>query len=109
LITIAVLLGGVFSVLSLKRELIPSLEIPVAVVVTVDPGASAQIMDQQVSEPIARAVTGVDNLVGTTASSSSGVSTVAIEMEYGTPVTEVTADIDHAVRQIENQLPEGAE
>ena len=59
LVTIAIAVFGWFSLGSLKQELIPSLQIPTAVVVAVDPGSSPELVEQQLTEPIEQAVSGV--------------------------------------------------
>lgn len=40
----------------LKQELIPSIELPQVSIVTAIPGASPEVVDEQVSEPISQAV-----------------------------------------------------
>ncbi len=62
LITLLIAAFGVFSMTQLRQELIPSIELPQTTVVTVVPGASPEVMDQQVSVPIAQAVTDLDGV-----------------------------------------------
>jgi len=54
LITLAMLLGGVFAWASLKQELLPNIAFPYVVVITPVPGASAQDVAVAVTEPVER-------------------------------------------------------
>jgi multidrug efflux pump subunit AcrB len=56
LITLAMLLGGVFAWASLKQELLPNIAFPYVVVITPVPGASAQDVAVAVTEPVERSI-----------------------------------------------------
>lgn len=66
LITVIIAAFGVLSLGSLKQELIPSIEIPSAAIVTSYAGASPEVVDEQVSIPIENALLGLENLESTT-------------------------------------------
>ena len=51
LVTVFIMLGGLVALGAMKRELIPSIQIPVAGVVTVVPGAGAGVVEDQVTAP----------------------------------------------------------
>ncbi|MGH3928360.1 MAG: efflux RND transporter permease subunit, partial [Pseudonocardiaceae bacterium] len=110
LVGLAALLVGIFGVISmtsLKQELIPSLQIPVAAVITPLPGASPAVVEQQVTARVEAAVTGVSGVTGMTSTSSGGVSAVTVEMEYGADPAQVERDLEQAVTEVPD-LPEGA-
>ncbi|MGH3923637.1 MAG: efflux RND transporter permease subunit, partial [Pseudonocardiaceae bacterium] len=110
LVGLAALLVGIFGVISmtsLKQELIPSLQIPVAAVITPLPGASPAVVEQQVTARVEAAVTGVSGVTSMTSTSSGGVSAVTVEMEYGADPAEVERDLEQAVTEVRD-LPEGA-
>jgi multidrug efflux pump subunit AcrB len=56
LITAIIAIFGFVSLGSLKQELIPSIETPQAAIVTTYIGASPEVIDKQVSQPIDTAV-----------------------------------------------------
>ncbi|MEY4043672.1 MAG: hypothetical protein RL529_1239, partial [Actinomycetota bacterium] len=66
LITIIIAIFGLISVGALKQELIPSFETPQAAIVTTYPGASPEVIDKQVSEPIESAVRALDGALNST-------------------------------------------
>ncbi len=109
LITILIAAFGVFSMTQLKQELIPSIELPQTTVVTVVPGASPEVMDQQVGVPISRAVADLENVEQVVATSSSSLSTVSIAYAYGADVDELRASVEQALNSLSGVLPSDAE
>ena len=109
LVTIAIAVFGWFSLGSLKQELIPSLQIPTAVVVAVDPGSSPELVEQQLTEPIEQAVSGVADVESVTSTSATSVSTTTVELTYGVDVDARAQDIQQAVDRIRSALPEGVD
>ena len=108
LITVIVAAFGFLSVGSLKQELIPSIEIPSAAIVTTYPGASPEVVDAQVSSVIERAVISLDGLESTRATSTTGVSVLRVSFEFGTSTKDVTERLNAALSSIDSQLPEDA-
>ena len=66
LITIVAAVFGGLALTNLKQELIPSLELPNLMVMTTYPGASPEVVENDVSTPIESAIQGVPGLEGTT-------------------------------------------
>lgn len=97
LITIIIAVFGLISVGGLKQELIPSFETPQAAIVTTYPGASPEVIDKQVSEPIETAVRALDGLVTSSSTSQSNVSIVRVEFEYGTSTAKVKESLNTAL------------
>ena len=106
LITLAMLLGGVFSWASLKQELLPDIQFPFLVVITPMPGASAQDVSTQVTEPIERSISSVPRLDHINSSSVNSISIVVGSFAYGTNVKETKAAIEANLATL--QLPSGA-
>jgi HAE1 family hydrophobic/amphiphilic exporter-1 len=97
LITIIIAIFGLISVGALKQELIPSFETPQAAIVTTYPGASPEVIDKQVSEPIESAVRALDGLVTSSSTSQSNVSIVRVEFDYGTSTAKVKESLNSAL------------
>ena len=109
LVTVAIAVFGVISLTSLQRELIPSLQVPMAVVVAVDPGASPQIVEEQVTAPIEQAVRAVANVEQVTSTSSTNVSTTTVRLEYGIDLDKAAGALQQAVDAVRGSLPSGVE
>ncbi|MGB7961364.1 MAG: efflux RND transporter permease subunit, partial [Propionicimonas sp.] len=84
---------GVYAAGALKQELIPSFDLPRGSVLTVFPGASPTVVEAEVSKPIESAVKAVSGVTGVTSKSSSGVSQVTIQWDYGLDSDKMAADI----------------
>ena len=63
LIAIVIAGFGVYAIPSLKQQLLPSLEFPGAFIGASVPGASPEIIEEQVTKPIEDAVKGADGKV----------------------------------------------
>lgn len=109
LITVFAAVFGVISMGSLKQELIPSLEFPQITVVSSLPGAGPEYLDKQVSEPLESALSGVEGLESSAATSRSGVSTVSLMFEYGTDLDRARGQVDRAISTVRPALPEDVE
>lgn len=108
LATAILIVAGVFSTTSLKQELIPSLEIPLAVVVTPLPGAAPDVVERQVTEVVEAAVGGVAGLEGTESTSSNSLSVVTVELAYGTDMQVAQQNLEQLLSRAATGLPAGA-
>lgn len=109
LITVFVAVFGVLSMRSMKQELIPSLEIPAISVVSVMPGASAEVVDEQVGRPLERALNIVEGLESSTSTSRSGLSNIQLGFEYGTDLDRARNQVERAISNVGAQLPDDVE
>ncbi len=106
LITIVAAVFGGLALTNLKQELIPSLELPNLMVMTTYPGASPEVVENDVSTPIESAIQGVPDLEGTTATSTTNASIVQATFAYGTNLATAEQKIQQAINRISGQLPE---
>ena len=100
LITLALLIGGVVSWSQLKQELLPDIQLPFVVVVTPLPGASAQDVSTQVTQPVERSIGSVPRLSHVNSSSVNSLSIVVASFSYGTNIKETIAAIDTNVKAL---------
>ncbi|WP_198410844.1 efflux RND transporter permease subunit [Microbacterium halophytorum] len=105
LITICAAIFGGLSLTNLKQELIPSIELPALVVVSSYPGASPDVVEDDVSTPIEEALQQVDGLDSSSATSSTNSSMVQAMFDYGTNMATAEQDVERAISAIPN-LPE---
>jgi len=108
-VTIFVLAFGLLSTGALKQELIPSLQIPVAAVITTYVGASPAVVDEQISRPLSDAVKGVTGLEKVTSTASSGTSVVTVQVKYGTDLDRVQSQLQTAVNRLQGSFPDGVD
>ncbi|WP_130099705.1 multidrug efflux RND transporter permease AcrD [Siccibacter turicensis] len=97
-LAILLCLGGSMAIFSLPVEQYPDLAPPNVRISANYPGASAQTLENTVTQVIEQNMTGLDNLMYMSSqSSSTGQMTVTLSFEAGT-------DPDEAVQQVQNQL-----
>jgi HAE1 family hydrophobic/amphiphilic exporter-1 len=109
LITVVVAFFGSLALTNLKQELIPSLTFPQLVVVTAYPGASPEVVNEDVSTPIETAVSAVPGLEATSATSTANLSTVSASFDYGIDITRIEQQVSLAVNRIRSTLPDGVD
>jgi HAE1 family hydrophobic/amphiphilic exporter-1 len=109
LVTIVVGIFGGVALTSLKQELIPSLSLPQIFILTTYPGASPDVVNDDVSTPIETAIQAVPGLDGTTATSNANVSTITASFEYGTDIATSEQKVQQAVNRLSSTLPESAD
>jgi HAE1 family hydrophobic/amphiphilic exporter-1 len=109
LVTVVAAVFGLISVGSLKQELTPSVQFPTIVVVTSYPGAAPEVVNNDVSGPIEQALRGVAKLESTSATSSTGTSTVVAQFEYGIDLSVTEQRVERAISRIAKFLPEAAD
>ena len=105
LITIVSAVFGGLALTNLKQELIPSLELPALMVMTTYPGASPEVVENDVSTPIEDAIQGVPGLESTTATSTTNASIVQATFTYGTNLATAEQKMQQAINRIGQQLP----
>ncbi len=109
LVCIAVAVIGAISMTSLRQELIPSVSLPQIQIVTTSPGSTSEQVSSRLSTPIEQSVRGLENVEKTSSTSQPGVSMVTVELTYGTDVARSANQVDAALGQIEDQLPDDAD
>ncbi|MES2866917.1 efflux RND transporter permease subunit [Microbacterium profundi] len=109
LITIVAAVFGGLALTNLKQELIPSLELPSLIVMTTYPGASPEVVENDVSTPIETAIQGVPGLESTSATSATNSSIIQATFTYGENLATAEQKMQQAINRISSQLPEEVE
>ena len=97
LLAVSVFLAGAYSWTTLKQELIPDIQLPFVMVVSPMPGAGAETVANQVTEPIEQAMINVPRLEGTQSSSSNSMSMIFAEFDFGTDVKAAVDDVERSL------------
>ncbi|WP_433721718.1 efflux RND transporter permease subunit [Actinoplanes sp. CA-051413] len=109
LIAVVITGFGIYTVPSLKQQLLPSLEFPGAFIGVVLPGASPEIMEAQVTKPIEDAVKGADGLDTITSTTREGSATIQVLFEFGTDLDNAVNQLTTSVNRIQPTLPDDVE
>jgi len=109
LVTIVVAVFGGITLTQLKQELIPSLTLPQLFIVTTYPGASPEVVENDVSTPIEDAIQTIPGLESTTATSNANYSNVTAAFSFGTDLATAEQKVTTAINRIRSSLPDGVE
>ena len=106
-ILVALIIGGlgVYAIPQLKQQLLPSLSFPMISVVSVYPGASPEVVEQQVTDPIETAVASLTGVEDVTSTSAESLSSIMITFDFEIEPDDMATTIDKAVGDLRSQLP----
>lgn len=107
LLTLIVTFAGIYSTTQMKMESIPDISIPYLIVSGVYPGAAPEQVMEEVSIPVEQAVESLEDVKAVYSNSSSNVSQIQIEYDYGVDMDEKKRELESAVDGI--SLPEEVE
>ncbi|WP_106399044.1 efflux RND transporter permease subunit [Actinocorallia populi] len=107
LITLGLLALGAYAIPTLQQQLLPNISVPATLVMAPYPGASPEVVEEQVVEPIESAVKNIDGLESMTATSRQGMATVALTFEFGTGTDTLLTEVRQAVNRVSGRLPAG--
>ncbi len=108
-LTVLLVLGGLYSYITIPKEAQPSIEIPNIVVTTVYPGASPDDIESLVTQPIELEVQSVNGIKEIRSTSTEGVSTVIIEFDPDVSMDDAFQKVRDKVDIAKADLPEDAE
>ncbi|MFB8404055.1 efflux RND transporter permease subunit [Streptomyces sp. NPDC055912] len=107
LISIVALVFGAIAIPQLKQQLFPSIELPMVSVLAPYQGASPDVVEKQVVEPLENNLKAVDGLKSVTSTASEGMALVMASFDYGDESTkQLVADVQQAVNRARAELPD---
>lgn len=84
----------------------PAIDPPVVSVRTSYPGANADIIESQITEPLEKAVNGIAGVKNITSSSSQGTSNITVEFDLSIDLEAAANDVRDKVSQAVRSLPD---
>lgn len=103
-----VIILGIVSLTKMEMELMASIDVPVALVMTSYPGAGPEEVESLVTEEIEGAVANVEGIDSVTSTSSDGNSMVIVRFDYGVNLDDSVTDIRDKLSTIKAKIPEDA-
>ncbi|MEQ8409366.1 MAG: efflux RND transporter permease subunit [Gammaproteobacteria bacterium] len=97
---------GIMSFNQLPLREYPDTSPPVVSVSTSYPGASAEVVETQVTELIEDQINGIDGIEAINSSSVDGSSRISVEFEVGTDIEAAANDIRDKISRVTRALPE---
>ncbi|MFD9036386.1 efflux RND transporter permease subunit [Streptomyces sp. NPDC059567] len=107
LMSIVAIVFGAIAIPQLKQQLLPSIELPMVSVLAPYQGASPDVVEKQVVEPLENTIKAVDGIKGVTSTASEGSAVIMATFDYGDEGTkQLVADVQQAVNRARAVLPD---
>jgi multidrug efflux pump subunit AcrB len=106
LMALAVVGLGLWATLTQRQELLPSTQVPTAIVTATYQGATPQIVSEEVAEPIETALTAVNGVTRVTSTSYNNLASLTVEWEYGLDSARMADELRAAIDGVRSNLPE---
>ena len=103
MVALAVLILGVVAYLKMTPDLMPNMDYPYVIVVTSDPGASPESIEEEITKPLEKSLATLDQLKNITSTSQNSVSMVVLEFENGANMDSLGIDIQQQISALEGQ------
>ncbi len=100
LIILAVFIVGWMSYSDLPRENMPEVESNIVTITTVYMGASPEDVEKMITNPLEKAVSGLENLTNYSSVSASGYSMITLEYEYGISMEDALAEAKNEITKV---------
>ncbi len=102
-VALAILVLGVVAYLKMTPDLMPNMDYPYVIVVTSDPGASPESIEEEITKPLEKSLATLDQLKNITSTSQNSVSMVVLEFENGANMDSLGIDIQQQISALEGQ------
>ena len=104
---VLIIILGVVSFTNMTVDLLPSMNLPYALVMTTYPGASPEEVEEVVTKPVEQTMATVSNIKNIQSVSSENSSTVILEFDQTANMDSVTIEMRESLDQISGYWPEG--
>ena len=104
-LTVVLVLGGIYSYITIPKEANPSIEIPNIVVTTIYPGASPDDVESLLTQPIESEIQVINGIKAIRSTSTEGVSSIVVEFEPDISIDEAFAKVRDKVDVAKAELP----
>ena len=109
LAVLALFVFGFSSLMGLRLELMPDMEMPMKIVYTVYPGADSESVDDLVTSIIEDKAGSLSGVKSITSRSMENVSMVLLQYDYDQNVNDAYLDLRAALDQVKGDLPDDAQ
>ena len=93
LAALAVVVFGGLATSALRQELLPSTQVPTAVVTAVYPGTSPDLVAEEVATPLEQAISRVSDVTADRSGSTNDMANLTVECTYGLNNDQVVSDL----------------
>ncbi|MDD4504656.1 MAG: efflux RND transporter permease subunit, partial [Clostridiaceae bacterium] len=101
----AIILLGAYAKMTLKAQLAPDTNPPMATVMTRYPGASAQDVVTDVSEPMEKEFGRLYGIANVKSTNQDNLSIIQLEFNYGIDIDEAAIEVQNSISRMRGKLP----
>ena len=102
-VVLAVVVLGIVAYLRMTPDLLPNMDFPYVIIVTADPGASPEAVEEEITRPMEQSMATLDQIKEITSTSQNSVSMVMLEFEDGVNMDTISVDIQQKISMLEGQ------
>lgn len=105
IMTIIVVVSGIYAGMNMKQETLPNLEIPILQVTTIYPAAAPEEVVDKVTKPLEQRVKNLKGVTSVTSSSMENVSSIIVEYDYDQDMDKAASEAREVIAGM--TFPEG--
>lgn len=109
MLILAFIVTGVFTYFSLGVDRMPKIDAPFVMVTVINPGASPEEVETEITKKIEDAVNSISGLDEISSTSSEGMALIRIEFDLSKDGNVAAQEVQNKINQIVNELPSSAE
>jgi hydrophobic/amphiphilic exporter-1 (mainly G- bacteria), HAE1 family len=109
MLILAFIVSGIFTYFSLGVDRMPKIDAPFVMVTVVNPGASPEEVETEITKKIEDAVNSISGLSELSSTSSEGMALIRIEFDLSKDGNVAAQEVQNKINQIVNELPSSAE
>ena len=100
---LAIVVLGVVAYLKMTPDLLPNMDFPYVIIVTADPGASPETVEEQITKPMEKTMAMLNDIKSVTSTSQNSASMVALEFEEGVNLDTIGVDIQQKIAVLQGE------
>jgi HAE1 family hydrophobic/amphiphilic exporter-1 len=104
-VMLALVVFGVFSLFQLDTDEFPDVVAPVVTTTVIYPGASPDVVEREVTDPIEEAISGISGVRTVRSQSMDGYSWIMTEFAFSKDLQEATQEVRDKIGEIRGDLP----
>lgn len=109
MLILAFIVSGVFTYFSLGVDRMPKIDAPMVMVTVVNPGASPEEVETEITKKIEDAVNSISGLDEISSTSAEGMAMIRIEFDLDKSGIVAAEEVQNKINQVVNELPSSAE
>ena len=109
MLILAFIVSGIFTYFTLGVDRMPKIDAPMVMVTVINPGASPEEVETEITKKIEDAVNSISGLDEISSTSSEGMAMVRIEFDISKSGIVAAQEVQNKINQIVNELPSSAE